>query len=199
MPPACPAAPFAAFLRADPVARQDPGGFTRVALEDGAVLFTVRPARPAAAFLAATGLLGGLFGLPALAVLIGPRRNDPLSLAAALCALAVLGVAVVAFRRARRGRAPRAIRADPEGLALPEQRLAWNEVLALRVEHPEAPRNAGGGIHGLAAAVAAQQRAAEARVVLDHAAGGPPLLVAGGLGAPVANALRDALWAMRRG
>lgn len=180
------------------MAHQDPGGFTRVALPDGTALFTVRPARPAAAFLAAAALLGGLFGLPALAVLISPRRNDPLSLAAALCALAVLGVAVAAFRRARQDRAPRAIRADAEGLALPEQRLAWNEILALRVEQPDAPRHAAAGIHGLAAAVAAQQRAAEARVVLDHAAGGPPLLVAGGLGAPVADALRDALWGMRK-
>lgn len=174
------------------MAQQDPGGFTQQEKAGGAVLFVVRPARASLAFLAATVLLGGLFGLPALAVLLNPQRYDAISLAAAFCALLILAGAVLAFRRARRGRAPRRIEVDATGIVLPERRVLWPAVRELRVEQPATERQAAVGIYGLAANVAAQQRAAEARLLLDSLEGSP-LLVASGLDVAVAEQLRAAM------
>ncbi|HWX51568.1 MAG TPA: hypothetical protein VNZ61_26295 [Roseomonas sp.] len=175
------------------MAQQEQGGFTQQEKAGGRVLFIVRPARASLAFLAAAVLLGALFGLPALAVLLNPRRHDAISLAAALCALLILAGAVVAFRRARHGRSPRRIEVDATGIALPERHVPWSVVQGLRVEQPAADRQVASGIYDLAANVAAQQRAAEARLLLDGPEGGAPLLVASGLGAAVAEQLRAAI------
>ncbi|MXP65607.1 hypothetical protein E0493_19855 [Roseomonas sp. M0104] len=175
------------------MAQQDLGGFTQQEKGGGVALITVRPARASLAFLAATGLLGALFGLPALAVLLDPRRHDAISLAAALCALLILTGAVIAFRRARRGRGERRIRLAPEGITLPERHVPWSVVRELRAEQPAAARQPATGVYGLAANVAAQQRAAEARLLLDTVESTEPLLVAEGLGIAVAERLRDAI------
>jgi hypothetical protein len=181
-------------MESPPTPRAAGGGFSRQRQQDGSVLFAVRPARPALAFLAAVLLLAGLFGLPALAVLVDPGRHDTVSLAAAGCALLIIGLAVLAWRHARRGRAPREIRLDARGLSLAGALVPWESVRSLRVERPGLGRYAGlGGIHGLGAAVAAQQQAAEARLVLDCRDRTEPLLVAAGLGAEIAEALREAL------
>ncbi|MFZ6765361.1 hypothetical protein [Pseudoroseomonas sp. WGS1072] len=174
------------------MAGQDQGAFTRTPLGDGALLLHLRPARPPLAFLASVALLGGLFGLPALAVLIDPARHDALSLGAALGALLVLGLAALAWRRARRGRGRREIRLDAAGILLPEGRLAWTALRGLRVEAPP-PAATLPGPHGLGAGIAAQQRASEARLWLDRRDASEPALVAGGLGLPVAEALREAI------
>ncbi|HWL84025.1 MAG TPA: hypothetical protein VNR89_23965 [Roseomonas sp.] len=179
------------------MAQQDPGGFTQQEKGGGAVLFTVRPARASPAFLAATVLLGALFGLPALAVLLDPRRHDAVSLAAASCALLILLGAAMAFRRARRGRGERRIRVGPTGITLPEQHVPWSAFRELRVEQPATERLPALGIYGLAANVAAQQRAAEARLLLDGTESTEPLLVAGGLGTAVAERLRTAILRLR--
>jgi hypothetical protein len=178
----------------------DQGRFTRQALP-GAVLITVHPARPAAAFLAAAWLLGLLFGLPALAVLVDPGRHDPASLAAAAAGLAVVAVAGLALRRARRGREPRVLRLDAAGLTLPERHLAWEALRGIALREPAAGRHAASasGLHALAARVAARQHAAETLVLAETAAGSAPLLIAGGLGREVAAALREALLAARPG
>jgi hypothetical protein len=162
--------------------------------EGDATLFDIRPARPELAFLAAAFLLGGLFGLPALAVLLNPARHDALSLGAAGCALAVLALAVVALRRALRGRAPRRLRMDAKGLTVAGRWLPWSSLGARQVEMPTAGGAvAAPGIHGLAAAIAARQRAAEARVVQARLDGAEPLLLAGGLDAGTAERLHAAL------
>ncbi|MDJ0390336.1 hypothetical protein QMO56_19675 [Roseomonas sp. E05] len=179
------------------MAQQDQGGFAQQEKGGGVVLFVVRPARASSAFLAATVLLGALFGLPALAVLLNPRRHDVISLAAAFCALLVLAGAALAFRRARRGRGERRIRVEPGGITLPERHVPWPAVRDLRVEQPAAERQPAIGIYGLAANVAAQQRAAEARLLIDCAESAEPLLVAGGVGAAVAERLREAILRLR--
>jgi hypothetical protein len=159
-----------------------------------ATLVEIRPARPEPAFLAAAVLLGGLFGLPALAVLLNPARHDPLSLGAAGCAVLILALAGWALRRALRGRRPSSLRLDAVGLCLAGERLPWNSLAERQVSLPENGRAmASPGIHGLAAAIAARQRAAEARLLQHRRDGAPPLLLAGGLDAETAGQLRAAL------
>lgn len=160
--------------------------------EGPATVIDIRPARPDLAFLAAAVLLGGLFGLPALAVLLNPARHDALSLSAAGCAVLILALAGWALRRALHGRRPMALRLDPTGLAAGEQHWPWAALGARAVEAPP-PVVASGGVHGLAAAIATRQRAAEARVVQHFADGMPPVTLAGGLEAGVAERLLAAL------
>jgi hypothetical protein len=162
--------------------------------EGDATLIEIRPARPEPAFLAAAALLGGLFGLPALAVLLNPARHDALSLAAAGCALLILALAGGALRRALRGRRRHCLRLDATGLCLAADCLPWSALGERHVVLPEAGRQAPApGIHGLAAAIAARQHAAEARLLQDRRDGGPPLLLAAGLEAGTAERLRAAL------
>jgi predicted lipid-binding transport protein (Tim44 family) len=154
----------------------------------------IHPARPDTAFLAAAALLGGLFGLPALAVLIDPARHDALSLGAACCALLILALVVVAWRRAFRNRAPQPLLLDTAGLTVGGTHLPWSALAGRRVELPAANRHAAAtGIHSIAAAIAARQQAAETRVMQDRRDGTPPLLLAGGLDAGTAERLRAAL------
>ncbi|MBO1080551.1 hypothetical protein [Roseomonas haemaphysalidis] len=160
--------------------------------EGHATVIEIRPARPDTAFLAASVLLGGLFGLPALAVLLNPARHDALSLSAAGCAVLILLLAGWALRRALRGRRPVTLRLDPAGLAAGEQRWAWPALAARTVEAPP-PVVAVGGVHGLAATIATRQRAAEARVMQHFTDGMPPVVLAGGLDAGVAERLLQAL------
>lgn len=174
-------------------------GFEMRRLDD-ARHFLVRPARPALGFLAAAVLLGGLFGLAALSVLLNPARHDPVSLGAAMVALGVTALAGLALRHAWHGRRPALIATDAEGLRGAGWRLPWADLAGLRVERPaDATHPAAGGIHALAARVAAQQRAAEARLVAQRATPSRPLLLAGGLDVETAEALRLALLAERPG
>lgn len=162
--------------------------------EGDATLIDIRPARPEPSFLAAAVLLGGLFGLPGLAVLLNPARHDPLSLAAAGFALLVLLLAGGALWRALRGRRPRSLRLDAGGLSLAGERLPWPILGERHVRLPETARPVSGpGIHGLAAAIAARQHAAEAQLLQERRDGAPPLLLAGGLEAGTAEQLRAAL------
>jgi hypothetical protein len=173
--------------------RTESSRFT-IRTEGDATLFEVRPARPEPGFLMAAVLLGGMFGLPALAVLLSPARHDPLSLGAAGCALLVLGLAAWALRRAIGGRRPMILRLDAHGVTAAAEALPWRSLAARAVELPATGRHAATpGIHGLAAAVAARQRAAEARVVQHRRDGGAPVLLAGGLEAGTAERLRAAL------
>ncbi|MFD1109193.1 hypothetical protein [Pseudoroseomonas ludipueritiae] len=173
--------------------RTESSRFT-IRTEGDATLIEIRPARPDPAFLAAAVLLGGLFGLPALAVLLNPARHDPLSLAAAGLALLVLLLAGWALRRALRGRRPRSLRLDASGLCLAEECLPWSALGPRHVRLPEAARaGPGSGIHGLAAAIAARQQAAEAQLLQDRRDGASPLLLASGLEAGTAERLRAAL------
>ncbi|RKJ98005.1 hypothetical protein, partial [Teichococcus wenyumeiae] len=144
--------------------RTESSRFT-IRTEGDATLIEIRPARPELAFLAAAVLLGGLFGLPGLAVLLNPARHDPLSLAAAGFALLVLLLAGWALWRALRGRSPHSLRLDASGLSLAGDCLPWSTLGRRHVWLPEAARpTPTPGIHGLAAAIAARQRAAEARL-----------------------------------
>ena len=173
--------------------RTESSRFT-IRTEGDATLIEIRPARPELAFLAAAVLLGGLFGLPGLAVLLNPARHDPLSLAAAGFALLVLLLAGWALWRALRGRSPHSLRLDASGLWLAGDCLPWSALGQRHVWLPEAARPAPTpGIHGLAAAIAARQRAAEARLLQDRRDGAPPLLLASGLEAGTAEQLRAAL------
>jgi hypothetical protein len=173
--------------------RTESSRFT-IRTEGDATLIEIRPARPELAFLAAAVLLGGLFGLPGLAVLLNPARHDPLSLAAAGFALLVLLLAGWALWRALRGRRPRSLRLDASGLCLAGDCLPWSILGNRHVRLPEAARPAPApGIHGLAAAIAARQRAAEAQLLQERHDGAPPLLLAGGLEAGTAEKLRAAL------
>ena len=174
------------------MAMQAPAGFSEARTGD-AVLFRIRPARAPVAFLAAAVLMAGMFGLPALAVLATPARQDPVSLGAALCALIITAGAVLAIRRARQGRAEREIRADAAGLSWPEGCAPWAAIAGLRVEQPAPPRGAAAGIHALAAGIAAQQQAVEARLMLDRSDGAAPAILASALDAAAAEALRQAL------
>lgn len=169
------------------------GGFLRRPQADG-VLFLLQPARPPLAFQAAALLLAGLFGLPALAVALNPARHDGVSLAAAVAGVAVAALALRALLRARRNRHPRQVWLRPEGIETAEALLPWRPLAALRVVQPEAGPygQQASGIHALAARIAQQQHAAEARLVLDMADGRPALL-ASGLGPEAAHALREAL------
>lgn len=173
--------------------RTESSRFT-IQTEGDATLIEIRPARPELAFLAAAVLLGGLFGLPGLAVLLDPARHDPLSLAAAGLALPVLLLAGWALRRATRGRRPRRLRLDASGLHLAADHLPWAAMGERHVLLPDAGRPAPApGIHGLAAAIAARQRAAEAQLLQERRDGAPPLLLASGLEAGTAERLRAAL------
>ncbi len=177
---------------------QDQGRFTRQPVAGG-LRIIVHPARPAPAFLAAAGLLGLLFGLPAIAVLIDPGRHDPVGLASALAGFSVVAMAALAWRRARRGRGPRPLLLDAAGLTLPERHLPWAELRALTLRQPGPGLQAAttAGLHVLAARIAARQHAAETALLAETTGEGAPLLVAGGLGPAVAAALRDAVLAAR--
>ncbi|MBO1076072.1 hypothetical protein [Roseomonas marmotae] len=173
--------------------RTESSRFT-IRAEGNATLFEIRPAKPEPGFIAAAVLLGGLFGLPALAVLLNPGRRDPLSLTAAGCALLILALAGGALRRALRGRRAVTLRLDDAGLEVRGERPSWDALAGRRVERPETAPPAGAtGIHGLAAAVAARQRAAEARLWQERRDGAPPLLLASGLEAATAERLCAAL------
>jgi len=176
--------------------RPDTSHFTTRA-EAGATTYHIRPARPDLAFLAAAVLLGGLFGLPALAVLLDPRRHDPLSLAAAGCAALILLLAAWALRRALRGRRSVLLRLDAAGLTADGRHWPWAALAGRSVEAP-APVVATGGLHELAATIATRQRAAEARLMQHFADGTPPVVLAAGLDAAVAERLRAAMDAVAR-
>ncbi|MFC7611457.1 hypothetical protein [Teichococcus aestuarii] len=139
-------------------------------------------------------MLTGLFGLPALAVALNPARHDGVSITAAVAGLAVAALALRALQRTRRNRHPRQILLRPEGVETAEALLPWRPLAALRVVQPEAGPYGGeaAGIHALAARIAQQQHAANARLVLDMADGRTALL-ASGLGLETARALREAL------
>lgn len=162
--------------------------------EGEATLIDITPARPDTAFLAAAVLLGGLFGLPALAILLNPARHDALSLSAAAIALAVVALAGLALRRALAGRRRRSLRLDPQGLTLEGATHPWATLGTPVVDQPkEMGATPASGIHGLAAGIAARQRASQARVLFSRRNGAPPLPVAAGLRAETAEALRHAL------
>lgn len=176
-----------------PAAPRASGAFQRRVDGEG-VLYTVHPARPPLAFRAAALLLAGLFGLPALGVLLSPSRHDGVSLLAAAGGLGIAGLAAWALLRGRRARRVQRFRLRPGGVEREGRFLPWPAGAALRVARPEAGPYARGasGIHGLAARIAAQQHAAEACLFLDGGEGGPALL-ASGLDLPTAEALREAL------
>lgn len=169
------------------------GGFA-MRRQAEAILFDIRPARPAFAFLAAVVLLGGIFLLPALAVLLDPRRHDAVSLTAAACALAILGLALLAWRRARRHRQPRCLCIDGRGIGLEGETIPWPACGALRIARPDPGRYAAlQGIHGLGAAIAARQQAAENRLLLERRDRSEATLLAGGLSEATATALHSAI------
>jgi hypothetical protein len=163
--------------------------------QDGeATLIDITPARPDIAFMAAAVLLGGLFGLPALAVVLNPARHDALSLGAATFAILVVALAALALRRAISGRRRRQLRLDPTGLTADDTHIPWPNLGERRIALPDAsPHNRAEGIHGLAATIAARHRAAQAQLLQARQDGTPPLLLAGGLDAETATRLDDAL------
>lgn len=162
-----------------------------------AILFEVRPARPSLSFIAAALLLGGLFGMPALAILFDRSRWDLVSLLAAALGFAVLGVAALAIRRAFTGHAVHRIRLDAGGITAGAGSCPWPMALAIRVELPEANRHeVAAGLrdgHGIGAAIAMRQRARDARVVLDRRGGPGPLPLAAGIDPATAEGLREGL------
>lgn len=163
--------------------------------QDGdATVIDIIPTRPNLAFMAAAVLLGGLFGLPALGVVLNPARHDALSLAAALLALAVVAVAVLALRRARAHRRPSQLRLDASGLLAAGTLIPWPALGARQVVLPETVAHAQPpGIHGLAAGIAAGHRAGEARLLQSRQDGAPAVLLAGGLDAETATRLDTTL------
>lgn len=169
------------------------GGFVRQPQAEG-VLFLSQPARPSLAFQAAALLLAGLFGLPVLAVVLDPARHDGISLMAAAAGAAIAALAASVLLRTRQRRHPQSIRLRHDGLETAEGLLPWRPLAALRIVQPKAGPYEGQatGIHALAARIARQQHAADARLVLDMADGRPALL-ASGLGLATARALREAL------
>jgi hypothetical protein len=169
----------------------DPGAFTLSRQQD-AVVFHVQPARAAFAYLAASLLLGMLFGLPSLAVLVSPARHDPASLAAAAAGLLIAMLAGTAFLRARRARHVQQIRVDSHGLSWTGGALPWSAIRRVRLARPK-PASPTGGIHGLAAGIATQQGAVSARLLLEPRDGSATLALTPALGADVAEALRTAL------
>jgi hypothetical protein len=159
--------------------------------QDGeATVIDIIPTRPNLAFVAAAVLLGGLFGLPALAVVLNPARRDALSLSAALLALLVVAIAVLAVRRARANRKPSQLRLDAGGLRAAGTLIPWaalgprHVILPDTLAHAQAP-----GIHGLAATIATRQRAGEARLLQSRKDGAPAVSLASGLDADTATRL----------
>jgi hypothetical protein len=169
----------------------DPGAFTVSQQQDVAV-FYIRPAQAALAYLAASLLLGMLFGLPTLAVLLSPKRHDSASLAAAVAGLLIAALAGAAFLRARRARHVQQIRVSSEGLSWTGGALPWSAIRKLRLEKPKSTQ-ATAGIYGLAAGIAAQQGAVSARLLLEPSDGSAALALTPALGADVAESLRKAL------
>jgi hypothetical protein len=163
--------------------------------QDGeATVIDIIPTRPNLAFLAATVLLGGLFGLPALAVVLNPARHDALSLSATLLALLVVAIAVMAVRRARTNRKPSQLRLDATGLRAAGTLIPWPAlgprqiILPDTLAHAHAP-----GIHGLAATIATRQRAGEARLLQSRQDGAAAVWLANGLDAETATRLDSVL------
>ena len=169
------------------------GAFT-LRQEGEATLIDITPARPDLAFMAAAVLLAGLFGLPALAIVLNPARHDALSLGAAACAAVIVALAVTALHRSLAGRGRRQLRLDSTGLMTETGLLPWPTLGERRVELPDLRQGQpASGIHALAANIAAQHRAAEAKVLQLRRDGQPPLSLASGLDAHTAAALREAL------
>ena len=162
--------------------------------EGDATLIDITPARASATFVSAPVLLGGLFGLPSLGVLLNPARYDALSLSAAACGLSVVALAAWALWRSVGGRRRRQLRLDSAGLTTEAGLLPWPTIGERRAETPEPHHHhPAPGIHALAANIARQQQATQWSLSQHRRDGQPALLLATGLDAPTATALRDAL------
>lgn len=172
---------------------QQSGSFHRKASQEG-VLYTIHPARPPLAFQAAGWLLAGMFGMPALSVLLTPARQDGVSLLAAAGGLGVAGLAIGAVHRVRRDRRQRQFWLREQGLECQGKLLPWQPGARLAVTQSDAGPHArtANGIYGLAARIAAQQHAA-ATCLYVEGLDGAPVLLASGLHPTTARALWDAV------
>ncbi|MFC3126171.1 hypothetical protein ACFOD4_13970 [Pseudoroseomonas globiformis] len=175
---------------------QKQGGFTMVEQGHGR-RFLVRPARAPAAFLMAAVLLSGLFGLPAIAVLLVPRRWEPISLIAAFCGAVVAVAALMVLRQAVRQRHAIEITTDAAGLRWPGGEMRWAMMTNIALRGPEPLQTQAKGIYTLAANIAAQRMALQTRLVLEQRDGQPGFVLPIPLGGGVAEALRLALLRQR--
>lgn len=140
-------------------------GFRETATPEGSRL-ELRPVPLPGAYLAAALLLAGLFGMPALAVLLVPARQDPLSLAAAAGGLGIAAWAGLALRGAWRARRPQRLDLSPAGIALgAAPPLPWPEIGAVEAVAGSAGTAAApGGAAALGARIATARLAHEWRV-----------------------------------
>lgn len=180
--------------------------FHTTAGDGGATVFEIHPVPPSWNFLGVAVLLGGLFGAPALAVVLDPARRDPWSLGAAACGALILGLAIQAGRQAVSGRGRQRISIGSAGLEARSGTYAWRDITSIEILRPRpnefAPQSmdraaavgrAMMGGHVLGASIALQQQAGAVRVAAHLRDRSKPALLATGLDAATAERLRQAL------
>lgn len=180
--------------------------FHTIGSNSGTTVFEVHPVPPSWNFLGVAILLGGLFGAPALAVVLDPARRDPWSLGAAVCGMLILGLAILAGRQAVAGRGRQRISVGAAGLETRSGIYAWRDITGIEVLQPRpnrfVPQPVGQsatvgavvtGGHSLGASIARQQQAGAVCIALHLRDRSKPALLATGLDAATAERLHQDL------